>query len=152
MKFLNTFLSTFVLVVISLLLLADKSQAVGIRHALSDVNRDGVISLLDQKLVSENFGVVNPTGKLALSDINQDGIIDSADLTLVTTQKGELVSRCEMADLNGNGTVDLEDFDILSPYYAQIATSASMIADITGDGVIDILDLSKMGGSFGCTW
>lgn len=152
MKFSIKSLSIFALLVASLFLLADKSRAVETRHALSDVNRDGVISLLDQKLINDNFGLINPEGVYALADVNQDGIIDSNDLKLVTTKKGEFVSSCEMADLNSDGQVNLPDFDIATLYYRQKATFMSMMVDVTGDGYIDILDLARMGGLFGCTW
>lgn len=122
------------------------------RRALLDINRDGVISLADKKAVQDNLGMVNPTGVNALADVNQDGTISGQDLSAVVKEIGQTVSNCEIADITNDGVFNYDDLNIVGNYYFQEANSVNMMADLTGDGFIDILDLAKMGGLFGCTW
>ncbi len=122
------------------------------RRALLDINRDGVISLADKKAVQDNLGMVNPTGVNALADVNQDGTISGQDLSAVVKEIGQTVSNCEIADITNDGVFNYDDLNIVGNYYFQETNSVNMMADLTGDGFIDILDLAKMGGLFGCTW
>ncbi|MDP2873783.1 MAG: dockerin type I domain-containing protein [bacterium] len=124
----------------------------GLRRSLSDVNRDGVISRLDLDFVRSYYGVVAPVGKAALADINGDNRVNKLDSALVSNKIGQTVSGCEAADLNNNRVVDQPDVDLLASYFDQTDNSTNMLADLTGDGYINIFDLSKMGGLYGCRW
>ena len=53
-----------------------------------DVNKDGIISILDLILVGQNFGKTNPTN--ARTDVNGDGTVNISDLILVAGHLGEL--------------------------------------------------------------
>ena len=53
-----------------------------------DVNKDGIISILDLILVGQNFGKTKPT--TARADINGDGVVNISDLILVAGHLGEL--------------------------------------------------------------
>lgn len=122
------------------------------RRSLADVNRDGIVSLLDKKIVRENLGLINPSGISALSDVDQNGFVNIQDLRLVNKYIGIVLSRCEMADINNDRTVNYNDLEILSNYYDQEDNSTNMIADLNGDGLINISDLSIIGGVFNCSW
>ena len=50
-----------------------------------DVNKDGVINILDLTLVAANFGETGPTP----ADVNGDGVVNILDLTLVASHFGE---------------------------------------------------------------
>jgi hypothetical protein len=131
---------------------ASPTIAAAPRKALSDINRDGVISQLDINMLSPIFGSINPVGKNALSDINQDTVINILDLVLVSGKIGMTVSRCEMADINNDGTVTTADLDIIGAYFGQDDNSTNMMADLNGDGTINILDLTRAAGLAGCKW
>ena len=53
-----------------------------------DVNRDGIISILDLILVGQDFGKTNPSN--ARTDVNGDGSVNISDLVLVAGHLGEL--------------------------------------------------------------
>ena len=53
-----------------------------------DVNKDGVISILDLILVGQDFGKTNPTN--AGTDVNGDGAVNISDLIIVAGHLGEL--------------------------------------------------------------
>ena len=53
-----------------------------------DVNRDGIISILDLILVGQDFGKTNPSN--ARTDVNADGKVNISDLILVARHLGEL--------------------------------------------------------------
>lgn len=152
MKFSFKFLIVVALLSLMTISSAGSVLAIVSRRALADVNRDGIISLADKKIVQENLGIINPTGLAALSDVNQDGTISGQDLSSVVKEVGQIIGKCEAADITNDGVVNYDDLNILSAYYFLEANSANMITDITGDGFIDISDLTKMGGLFGCTW
>ena len=50
-----------------------------------DVNKDGVVNILDLTLVASRFG---QTGSVA-SDVNGDSVVNVLDLTLVASHFGE---------------------------------------------------------------
>ena len=53
-----------------------------------DVNRDGLISILDLILVGQNIGNANPSNER--TDVNGDGVINISDVVLVAGHFGEL--------------------------------------------------------------
>ncbi|MCY3739627.1 MAG: leucine-rich repeat domain-containing protein [Candidatus Poribacteria bacterium] len=53
-----------------------------------DVNKDGIISILDIILVGQDFGKANPAN--ARTDVNADGRVNISDLILVAGHLGEL--------------------------------------------------------------
>lgn len=122
------------------------------RNALADVNRDGVVSQNDVDLVKKFFNFVNPTGKAALADITQDSVVNILDLSFVGGRVGMNISTCQTADISDNGTVDQADLDYIGKFFGQIDNSRNMQADLTGDGYVNILDLSRAGGLMGCSW
>lgn len=50
-----------------------------------DVNKDGIINILDLTLVAAHFGEVGPTA----ADVNRDNVVNILDLTLVASHFGE---------------------------------------------------------------
>lgn len=123
-----------------------------IRRALLDVNRNGYIDQSDKRLVRTYFGIENPTGVQALADVNQNHRINGMDFSLLAKSVGQSVSQCETADINNDHGVNTTDLEIIGQYYDQEDTSENMMADLNGDGSIDLLDLTLAGGVFGCTW
>ena len=53
-----------------------------------DVNKDGIINILDLILVAQNFGKTNPTN--ARADVDGDGAVNISDIVLVAGHLGEL--------------------------------------------------------------
>ena len=52
------------------------------------------------------------------------------------------------ADINGDGTVDLQDFGILKDNFGNTGATWAM-GDINGDGMVDLQDFSIMKDHFG---
>ena len=52
----------------------------------ADINRDGIVNVLDQSLLARNWGRVEP--ELSESDINGDGKVDIFDLSIMASQWG----------------------------------------------------------------
>ena len=61
-----------------------------------DVNKDGVVNILDLALVASNFGERAPN----VADINGDGIVDVVDLVLVAVAFGNTAAAPEIRHLN----------------------------------------------------
>ena len=53
-----------------------------------DVNRDGIISILDLILIGQDFGNANPTNER--TDVNGDGVVNISDVVVVAGHFGEL--------------------------------------------------------------
>jgi len=54
-----------------------------------DVNRDGVVDVLDLVFVAQRFGLSAALGDDRVADVNGDGVVNVVDLTLVVRQFGE---------------------------------------------------------------
>ncbi|MEM6748841.1 MAG: dockerin type I domain-containing protein [Planctomycetota bacterium] len=53
------------------------------------------------------------------------------------------------ADANGDGVVDLLDFDILAQNFGNPTTNGAADGDFNGDGVVDLLDFDALAQEFG---
>ena len=69
----------------SLLVMTQNAEIVEPERPAWDVNKDGVINILDLTLVAAHFG---ETGDID-ADVNGDGVVNILDLTLVATHFGE---------------------------------------------------------------
>ena len=61
-----------------------------------DVNRDGVVNIIDLTLVASNFGKTGSND----ADVNGDGVVNIIDLTLVAAAFGNTASAPEVRHLN----------------------------------------------------
>jgi hypothetical protein len=57
-----------------------------------------------------------------------------------------------MADVNGDGTVDLFDLVAVALAYRTSGTVLGLRADINRDGVVNLLDLVLVSKNYGRTW
>ena len=92
---------------------------------IGDVNRDGLVSILDMVIVARHFGknaAANP-----VADINGDGVISILDLILVSQQMGKSSAAAAPAAIAMDG-VDVLDPTIVQTWIAQ--------AQIEDDGSI----------------
>ncbi|MEM7682333.1 MAG: PEP-CTERM sorting domain-containing protein [Planctomycetota bacterium] len=55
------------------------------------------------------------------------------------------------SDFNGDGNVDLLDFDILAGNFGQVGGATMADGDANGDGNVDLLDFDVLAGEFGST-
>ncbi|MEM7681946.1 MAG: alpha-amylase family glycosyl hydrolase [Planctomycetota bacterium] len=55
------------------------------------------------------------------------------------------------ADSNGDGVVDLLDFDTMAESFGDPATTGPLSGDFNGDGVVDLLDFDLLAFGFGTT-
>ncbi len=70
---------------------------------------------------------------------------DAAGTTVAT--KTITINRHRVADINGDGTVDIQDLSIISTYWGQNKPGEAL-ADLNGDNIVDILDLSTMASNW----
>jgi hypothetical protein len=91
--------------------------------ALYDVNKDGVVDILD-------FIKTKPEGG---ADVNGDGVIDILDI-VASMGSGQ---NSGIYDTNGDGIVNILDF-------IKIESDLGINPDINNDGVVDILDIVSM--------
>ena len=127
-------------------------SATSIKRSLADINRDGMVDVLDMSLMGSYWHMTNPTGVSALADVNQDGLIDTLDSSIVGGLNKNLTSSCQIADMDNDTDVDTQDLIILRSFIGQTDTSANMPADLNSDGVISSLDEDVLNLNFGCTW
>lgn len=125
-------------------------------HTMGDVNMDGVINLADITIIGANY---NTSGKTTTQgNVNGDasGDVNFADLLIAAQNYGKRVctlppgTACEAtlrADLNGNGTVDMPDLEIMKAQYN--TTGANLSADITDDGQVNFADLLILSQEYG---
>jgi hypothetical protein len=93
-------------------------------NQVADLNGDGIVDIGDYALLSENYGRHGtvtlrrrPVPYSRLGDINEDGLIGQSDFDLLSkafnSQQGD-ANYLAAADLDGDGTVDIGDYAILS--------------------------------------
>ena len=66
------------------------------KHIAEDVNKDGIVNVIDLTLVASNFGKTGQT----TADVNGDGVVNIIDLTLVAGAFGNTVGAPSMWDLD----------------------------------------------------
>ena len=75
-------------------------------HTTGDVNRDGLVSILDMVLVARQFGKTVPANSEV--DINGDGIVNILDLILVSQNMGESTASAAPSMLAVDGIEGLD--------------------------------------------
>ena len=67
-----------------------------------DVNRDGIVNVLDLTVVAGSLGQANPTNPRA--DVNDDGIVNALDLVTVAKNLGNSTPAAKVREPNGVGS------------------------------------------------
>ncbi|MEM7682088.1 MAG: PEP-CTERM sorting domain-containing protein [Planctomycetota bacterium] len=112
-----------------------------------DLSFDGVAQASGLTLLSTptDFGQVTfqwgPSG--STPDYRQISI-DNLSLGLFTATPLD-------GDANGDGSVDLLDFDILAGNFGTAVVGGAADGDFNGDGAVDLLDFDILAGNFGAT-
>lgn len=65
----------------------------------------------------------------------------------VLATKPIAITRFKPADINGDGTVNIQDLSIMAAHWG-ITKPAEPLTDMNGDGIVDILDLSLLAGNW----
>ena len=68
-----------------------------------DLNKDGVVNIIDLVSVASNFGKTGEND----ADVNTDGVVNIQDLVLVASNFGQMGEN--IADVNGDGVVNITD-------------------------------------------
>lgn len=118
-----------------------------------DLTGDRIIDQADRDIVLANLGGPGPEG-----DINGDGWVDQADLDLVDEAFGrdcsepplDPIGNVGCGDIDSNCIVDETDLDLLLAAWGPCALEIGPCQeDLTGDAVVDIVDLLKLLANLG---
>ena len=103
---------------------------------IGDVNGDGVVNYADYVLVQAAQGTTaGMPGYDPRADVIRDGPVNQADLAVIAGK---------IADVNGDGLVNCEDYNIVKSLLGRTIGQPGWnpAADINGDSVIDANDLA----------
>ena len=99
-------------------------------------NGDGTFATL-------TFEVVAPKAStLTLSDVLLSN--SAGEKSLPQVENGQITAPSLNADVNGDGSVDLQDLVIVN---ARLGQTGENSADVNGDGVVDVADLALVAGA-----
>ncbi|MEM7682392.1 MAG: PEP-CTERM sorting domain-containing protein [Planctomycetota bacterium] len=116
-----------------------------------DLDFDGILGDDDLTLLqgAVDGDVVPDAISLDRFDLTGDLLITAADVAALNALIGGGVD----GDANGDGDVDLLDFDILAGNFGAGpgAVGGASIGDFNGDGAVDLLDFDILAGNFGFT-
>ncbi len=135
----------------------------------ADFNGDGVVDNADSSLLraaSELNATPQPNGVISVFDLDHDGDISVRDYRLVqncvvqarvtptmTASATATAVSCGPEDVNGDGTVTIEDWDILSSAYSTYRSSLTdtfdPLMDINGDGRFTLNDIRQVQRTIG---
>ena len=125
-----------------------------------DLNGDGVVDQADQAILLSYYGqAASSSPGAARADLNDDGVVDATDLSILlsaenagttpptTPTSGNTTTAPPPPppndDINRDGLVDGNDLDVLKSYLGKpLDTAQAHNADLNGNGVVDIVDLS----------
>ena len=97
----------------------------------------------DGTLATLTFEVIAPKAStLTLSDVLLSNSAGTKSLPQV--ENGQVTAPSLNADVNGDGSVDLQDLAIVN---ARLGQTGENSADINGDGVVDVADLALVAGA-----
>ena len=113
----------------------------------ADINRDGKVDSLDNKIMSDYYGVCfAPSSCLGL-DMNGDGIVNSLDNDICSS-----LSWCSGADITRDGKVDTFDLQIMGIYFGKkcnLDNSFCDGSDLDGNNEGSIGDVTIFSEKFG---
>ena len=87
-----------------------------------DLNTDGAVNDADLSIFFNHWAPYSP------ADINQDGKVDNTDLKVLLDQDHwmqTIAGGKSVGDLNGNGVVNLDDFEIMTDWWGRGLTSGA---------------------------
>ncbi len=97
----------------------------------------------DGTLATLTFEVIAPKAStLTLSDVLLSN--SAGEKSLPQVENGQITAPSLNADVNGDGSVDLQDLAIVN---ARLGQTGENSADVNGDGVVDIADLALVAGA-----
>ena len=120
------------------ILLNNLGNGPGMRHINGDINGDGYVNNDDFMAMELNF---NKT-LLAPADFNADFAVDKTDMLVIGNHWHSAMAAHTDGDANGDGYVDVVDFDLLNAAYLYTPWTAPHVispvpGDLTEDGLID---------------
>jgi Ca2+-binding EF-hand superfamily protein len=120
-----------------------------------DVNRDGVINIVDVSIIVMHFGERISDEDIADGvypnyDINRDGLVNTVDMSFIVIHWGEKVNPVFYleGDVNRDGIVDREDTRIVGKHFGEVVSESDKRArlypsyDVNEDGKINIVDVA----------
>jgi hypothetical protein len=87
-----------------------------------DLNTDGAVNDADLLILFNHWALYSP------ADINEDGKVDNTDLKVLLDQDHwmqTIAGGKSVGDLNGNGVVNLDDFEIMTNWWGRGLTSGA---------------------------
>ncbi|MEM7682772.1 MAG: dockerin type I domain-containing protein [Planctomycetota bacterium] len=113
-----------------------------------------------ESAIEQTFGFTNPGD--GLQDFGlvsfqiqaiSDSTVDRLNVEVASVSIRPLTATAVDGDANGDGNVDLLDFDILAGNFGvgPGAVGGETIGDFNGDGNVDLLDFDILAGNFGFT-
>jgi Ca2+-binding EF-hand superfamily protein len=120
-----------------------------------DVNRDGVVNVVDASVIIIHFGEKVSGEDMADGiypnyDINRDGLVNTVDMSFIVIHWGEKVDPVFYleGDVNRDGIVDREDTRIVGKHFGEVVSESDKRArlypsyDVNEDGKINIVDVA----------
>lgn len=117
-----------------------------------DVNKDGVVDLLDVVVLSGSYGATSGSPRYDPdADLNIDGVVDLRDVAIISGCYGNILEDFSHADINGDGCVNGADVSIFNEAYGAMVTDPHYNAacDLNEDGIVDILDADILTSQLG---
>lgn len=114
----------------------------------ADVNGDMVVNQDDVCAILDILGTTS-------GDVDLDGVVSGMDRMIAEQTIADLAAMVEVSigwatgDVNGDGTVDQLDLDIIDGITDPCAKAVECPGDATGDGNVDLADLNLILGNFG---
>ncbi|MGB2601654.1 MAG: dockerin type I domain-containing protein, partial [Candidatus Omnitrophota bacterium] len=130
---------------------SDQALLLDVLEYLQDLNHDGMVDSNDADRLLEilqAFAMDIGPEDLVRADVNEDGLVDQVDIDLLL--ECQVTYELPYLDVNQDGEKDEADIDELLRIYngmleqGQINLEEFAQYDVTGDGVIDDLDIEKM--------
>lgn len=120
------------------ILLSHLGSGPGMRHIDGDVNGDGYVNNDDFTALEANFNKI----LLAPADFNNDFAVNKGDMLAIGNHWHAAAATHADGDANGDGIVDVKDFNLLNASYLAIPWVAPPPAspvpgDLTHDGLVD---------------
>jgi hypothetical protein len=126
-------------------LIANYGKSENARYSEGDLNGDGRVTAGDFTLLAANYN----RDHFAPADFDRDGDVDGDDLATIGSHWFQSVSQpFTMGDANGDSIVGMADLQIFDQnqfraYFGPLPAPLSpMTGDLTGDGIVDELDLN----------
>lgn len=124
-------------------------------NPMVDMNRDGIVNTADLEVWKEIYTMVKNGGwsyAFYVADLNHDGKIDVLDMTGIGARAGQTITRCNWADVDGNGKVNKKDLDMFREAFNNNPEQINQYTnryDINNDSLLNIVDISGASTEYG---